>query len=40
MTTCYVGSPQWVLVHMSQSDDGGGDSNNIVIISSLHLILY
>ena len=29
---------QWVLVHMSQGDDGGGDSTNIVIISLLHLI--
>ena len=27
-----------VLGHMSQGDDGGGDSNNIVITSSLHLI--
>ena len=27
-----------VLVHMSQGDDGGGESTNIVIISSLHLI--
>ena len=29
---------QWVLGHMPQGDDGGGDSTNIVITSSLHLI--
>ena len=29
---------QWVLGHMPQDDDGGGDSTNIVITSSLHLI--
>ena len=29
---------QWVLGHMSQCDDGGGDSTNIIITSSLHLI--
>ena len=29
---------QWVLGYMLQCDDGGGDSTNIVITSSLHLI--
>ena len=29
---------QWVLGHMPQGDDGDGDSTNIGITSSLHLI--